>query len=41
MAVERWRPFEKVKATYRDGVLEVKLSEADEVKPRGIKIDVL
>lgn len=31
---------EKVKATYRDGVLEVKLSKAEEVKPKAIKIDI-
>jgi len=30
---------EKVKATYRDGVLEVKLPKVDEVKPKEIKID--
>jgi HSP20 family protein len=30
---------DKVKATYRDGVLEIKLGKADEVKPRQIKID--
>ena len=32
---------EKVKATYRDGVLEVKLPKVDEVKPREIKIDIV
>jgi HSP20 family protein len=32
---------DKVKATYRDGVLTVRLPKADEVKPREIKIDVL
>jgi HSP20 family protein len=31
---------DKVKAAYRDGVLEVKLPKAEEVKPREIKIDV-
>lgn len=31
----------KVKATYRDGVLEVKLPKAAAVKPKEIKIDVL
>lgn len=31
----------KVKATYRDGVLEVRLSKAEEVKPKDIKIDVI
>jgi len=31
----------KVKATYRDGVLEVRLPKADEVKPREIKIDIV
>ena len=33
-------PAEKVKATYRDGVLEVKLPKAEEVKPKAIKIDI-
>jgi HSP20 family molecular chaperone IbpA len=28
-----------VKATYRDGVLEVKLPKVDGVKPKEIKID--
>jgi HSP20 family protein len=32
---------EKVKATYRDGVLEVKLPKAEEVKPKEIKIDII
>jgi HSP20 family protein len=32
---------DKVRATYRDGVLQVKLPKAEEVKPREIKIDVL
>ena len=32
---------DKVKATYRDGVLEIKLGKADEVKPRQIKIDLM
>jgi len=32
---------EKVKATYRDGVLEVKLPKVDEVKPKEIKIDIV
>jgi HSP20 family protein len=31
---------EKVQATYRDGMLEVKLPKAEEVKPREIKINV-
>ena len=31
---------DKVKATYRDGVLEVTLPKAEELKPREIKIDV-
>jgi HSP20 family protein len=30
----------KVKATYRDGVLEVRLPKAEEVKPKAIKIDI-
>jgi HSP20 family protein len=33
--------MDKVKASYRDGVLEVKLPKAEEVKPREIKIDLL
>ena len=32
---------DKVKATYRDGVLTVRLPKAEEVKPKEIKIDVL
>src|SRR5712691_8976195 len=32
---------DRVKATYRDGVLEVRLPKADEVKPKDIKIDIL
>ena len=32
---------DRVKAVYRDGVLEVKLPKADEVKPKEIKIDIL
>jgi len=32
---------DKVKATYRDGVLEVTLPKAEETKPREIKIDLL
>lgn len=32
---------DKVKATYRDGVLEITLPKAEEVKPKEIKIDVL
>ena len=32
---------DKVKATYRDGVLEVRLPKAEEVKPREIKVDIL
>ena len=32
---------EKVKATYRDGVLEIKLPKAEKVKPREIKIDIV
>ena len=30
-----------VKATCRDGVLEIRLPKVDEVKPKEIKIDVL
>mgnify|MGYP003694072325 CR=1 FL=1 len=32
---------DKVKATYRDGVLTVTLPKAEEIKPKSIKIDVL
>jgi HSP20 family protein len=32
---------DRVKASYRDGVLEIRLPKADEVKPREIKIDLL
>ena len=32
---------DRVRATYRDGVLEVSLPKADEVRPKEIKIDVL
>lgn len=32
---------DKVKAAYRDGVLEVTVPKAEEVKPREIKIDLL
>lgn len=31
---------DKVKATYRDGVLDIRLPKVEEVKPRQIKIDV-
>lgn len=32
---------DRVKATYRDGVLEVKLPKAEELKPKEIKIDTI
>src|SRR5262249_10272946 len=32
---------DKVKATYRDGVLEIRLPKVEEVKPKEIKIDVI
>jgi HSP20 family protein len=32
---------DKVRATYRDGLLEIRLPKADEVKPKEIKIDIL
>ena len=31
---------DKVQATYRDGVLEITLPKAGELKPREIKIDI-
>ena len=31
---------DKVKATYRDGLLEIRVPKAEEVKPREIKIEV-
>ena len=31
---------DRVKATYRDGVLEIRLPKAEEIKPKEIKIDV-
>jgi HSP20 family protein len=31
---------ERVKATYRDGILEVNLPKAEEVKPKAIKIEI-
>jgi HSP20 family protein len=32
---------DKVKASYRDGVLEITLPKVEEMKPRNIKIDIL
>jgi hypothetical protein len=32
---------DKVKATYRDGVLEVRLPKVEQIKPKQIKIDLL
>ncbi len=32
---------DRVKASYRDGVLEIKLPKAEEVRPKEIKIDIL
>ncbi len=32
---------DKVKASYRDGVLEITLPKVEELKPRDIKIDIL
>ena len=32
---------DRAKATYRDGVLEVRLPKAEEAKPKEIKIDIL
>jgi HSP20 family protein len=31
---------DKVKATYRDGLLEVMLPKAEEIKPREIQVDI-
>lgn len=32
---------DRVKAAYRDGVLEIKLPKAEELKPREIKVEIL
>jgi HSP20 family protein len=32
---------DKIKASYRDGVLEVKLPKTEEIKPKEIKVDIL
>jgi HSP20 family protein len=32
---------DRVKATYREGVLEIRLPKAEEIKPKEIKIDIL
>jgi HSP20 family protein len=32
---------DKVKASYRDGVLEIKLPKSEEIKPKEIKVDIL
>ena len=32
---------DKVKASYRDGVLEVRLPKTEEIKPKEIKVDIL
>jgi len=32
---------DKVKATYRDGVLEIRLPKAEEIKPKQIKVEIL
>src|SRR5256885_15808805 len=32
---------DRVKATYRDGILEIRLPKAEELKPKEIKIDIL
>ena len=32
---------DRVKATYRDGVLEIRLPKVEELKPKEIKIDIL
>jgi HSP20 family protein len=32
---------DKVKASYRDGILEIKLPKTEEIKPKEIKVDIL
>jgi HSP20 family protein len=32
---------DKVKASYRDGLLEIKLPKTEEIKPREIKVDII
>ena len=32
---------DKVKASYRDGILEVRLPKTEEIKPKEIKVDIL
>jgi HSP20 family protein len=32
---------DRIKATYRDGVLEIRMPKAEEVKPKQIKVDIL
>jgi HSP20 family protein len=32
---------DKVKASYRDGVLEIRLPKTDEIKPKEIKVDIV
>ena len=32
---------DKVKATYRDGMLEIRLPKTEEIKPKEIKVDIL
>lgn len=32
---------DKVKASYRDGVLEIRLPKTEEIKPKEIKVDIL
>jgi HSP20 family protein len=32
---------DKVKASYRDGILEIRLPKAEELKPKEIKVDIL
>jgi HSP20 family protein len=32
---------DKVKATYRDGVLEIRLPKTEEIKPKEIKVDIV
>jgi len=32
---------DRIKATYRDGLLEVRLPKTEEIKPKEIKVDIV